>query len=49
MELKNSSILITGASTGIGRATALMLAEKGAKVALAARNIEKLESLKQEH
>jgi 3-oxoacyl-[acyl-carrier protein] reductase len=34
--------LVTGASQGIGRATALALAESGAKVAVCARNAEKL-------
>jgi len=37
--------LVTGASQGIGRACALILAEAGAKVALCARNQEKLEQL----
>src|SRR5581483_2169459 len=37
--------LVTGASQGIGRACALVLAEAGAKVALCARNQEKLEQL----
>lgn len=37
--------IVTGASQGIGRETALALAEAGAKVALAARNEEKLASL----
>jgi 3-oxoacyl-[acyl-carrier protein] reductase len=37
--------LLTGASQGIGRETALALAEAGAKVAAAARNEEKLASL----
>ena len=37
--------LVTGASQGIGRACALLLAESGAKVALCARNREKLEQL----
>src|SRR5262252_2156636 len=34
--------LVTGASQGIGRACALVLAEAGADVALGARNLEKL-------
>ena len=37
--------LVTGASQGIGRNTALALAVAGAKVAVAARNEEKLTSL----
>jgi len=37
--------LVTGASQGIGRACALVLAEAGAKVAVCARNQEKLEHL----
>jgi 3-oxoacyl-[acyl-carrier protein] reductase len=37
--------LVTGASQGIGRACALELAAQGATVALAARNVEKLESV----
>ncbi|HVM74683.1 MAG TPA: 3-oxoacyl-[acyl-carrier-protein] reductase [Candidatus Saccharimonadales bacterium] len=37
--------LVTGASQGIGRDTALALAEAGAKVAVAARNEEKLAAL----
>jgi len=37
--------LVTGASQGIGRACALLLAESGAKLALCARNQEKLEHL----
>jgi 3-oxoacyl-[acyl-carrier protein] reductase len=40
--------LVTGASQGIGRETALALAEAGAKVAVAARNEEKLQALAEE-
>jgi len=40
--------LVTGASQGIGRETALALAEAGAKLAVAARNEEKLTALAQE-
>jgi 3-oxoacyl-[acyl-carrier protein] reductase len=43
--LKDKSALVTGASQGIGRATALALARAGARVALAARNEAKLAEL----
>src|SRR5215470_3619315 len=43
--LKDKVALVTGASQGIGRDTALALAEAGAKVAVAARNEEKLGAL----
>src|ERR1700724_2469336 len=43
--LTDKVALVTGASQGIGRDTALALAEAGAKVALAARNEEKLTAL----
>jgi 3-oxoacyl-[acyl-carrier protein] reductase len=43
--LKDKVAVVTGASQGIGRNTALALAEAGAKIAVAARNEEKLTSL----
>lgn len=43
--LENTVTLITGASSGIGAATALKLASRGSKVVLAARNEEKLQKL----
>jgi len=43
--LKDKVALITGASQGIGRDTARALSEAGAKVAVAARNEDKLASL----
>jgi NADP-dependent 3-hydroxy acid dehydrogenase YdfG len=44
--LNGKIALVTGASSGIGAATAARLAEAGAKVGIAARRIEKLERLK---
>ncbi|RZU42655.1 3-oxoacyl-[acyl-carrier-protein] reductase [Edaphobacter modestus] len=46
--LGNRIALVTGASQGIGRAVALELARRGAHVALAARNIEKLSAVEAE-
>jgi 3-oxoacyl-[acyl-carrier protein] reductase len=43
--LNDKVALVTGASQGIGRDTALALSEAGAKVAVAARNEEKLAAL----
>jgi len=48
MGLEGRVALVTGASQGIGRACALTLAESGADVALASRNLEKLRSVAQE-
>ena len=42
--IKNKVVVITGASSGIGEATAVMLAERGAKVVLGARGLNRLEA-----
>lgn len=47
MDLKDRTIIITGASSGIGEATAKKLAKDGANVVLMARRKDKLENLKQ--
>jgi NADP-dependent 3-hydroxy acid dehydrogenase YdfG len=44
-ELQGTVALVTGASSGIGEATALALAEQGAAVAIAARRANRLEKL----
>jgi len=43
--IKGKVVAITGASSGIGEATALLLAECGAKVVLGARGSQRLEGL----
>ncbi len=45
MNLNGKIALVTGASSGIGAATALKLAGQGVKVGLAARRIDRLEDL----
>jgi NAD(P)-dependent dehydrogenase (short-subunit alcohol dehydrogenase family) len=46
--LKDKTALVTGASSGLGRATAFELARAGTDVALVARSAEELESAKEE-
>jgi NADP-dependent 3-hydroxy acid dehydrogenase YdfG len=43
--IEGKVVVITGASSGIGEATALLLAERGAKVVLGARGSDRLEAL----
>ena len=45
--LKNKTILLTGASSGIGEALAYELAKKGATLILSGRNADKLQTVKQ--
>ena len=47
-DLGKKIALVTGASQGIGRVVARRLAERGARVVLAARSVDKLESLAEE-
>lgn len=47
MNIQDKIVIVTGASMGIGEATAKLLTQKGAKVVLAARSRDKLEKLSQ--
>ena len=47
-DVSKETILVTGASLGLGRQFARVLAAHGAAVALAARQIDKLKNLEQE-
>lgn len=46
--IKDKVVVITGASSGLGEAAARLLAEKGARLVLGARRIDRLQSLAQE-
>lgn len=48
MKIENSTFLLTGGSTGIGKATANKLIEKGGKVAITGRDKGKLMSVAEE-
>src|ERR1044071_3341928 len=48
VSLKDKIAIVVGASSGIGRATALGLAREGAKVMACARRRDRLQSLREE-
>ncbi len=47
MRLKGAVVVVTGASSGIGQATALAFARKGARLALGARRLDRLNAVAQ--
>jgi serine 3-dehydrogenase (NADP+) len=47
--LKDQVVLVVGASSGIGRETAVLFSKEGARVMAAARREDRLKSLKEEH
>jgi NADP-dependent 3-hydroxy acid dehydrogenase YdfG len=49
ISFKNKTVFITGASSGIGKATADLFAADGAKLLLCARRFDKLEQIKKEY
>jgi hypothetical protein len=48
MDIKGSVVIVTGASSGIGEATARQFGREGARVVLAARRLDRLEALARE-
>jgi NAD(P)-dependent dehydrogenase (short-subunit alcohol dehydrogenase family) len=48
MEFKGKTAVVTGSSGGIGKAVAILLAKEGTDVVLAARNVPKMEAVKEE-
>ena len=48
MDIKNKVIIITGASQGIGLATAKLLSARGGKIVLSARSTHVIEELQKE-
>lgn len=48
MKIKDKVVIVTGASSGIGLATAKLLAKRCAKVALVARSMDKLKNISKE-
>lgn len=48
MDIKGKVVIVTGASSGIGEATARAFGREGANVVLAARRLDKLQTLAQE-
>ena len=48
MNMQDKVVIISGASRGIGRATALLLAQNGANIVATARNAEELKTLETE-
>ena len=48
MLLENKIALVTGASSGIGRATAVLFAQQGAAVSLVGRDLAALEAVASE-